>query len=71
MQRLQKRGRVRGQEQVVGRRWRRKEWWRDRKEGKERKTERKEGRKEKERERERDGLIMIRLKMGAMDKTWF
>lgn len=35
----------------------------------ERQKERKE--EKRERERERDGLIMIRLKMGAMDKTWF
>lgn len=34
--------------------------------GREREKDRKEGR-----ERERDGLIMIRLKMGAMDKMWF
>lgn len=37
--------------------------------GREREKDRKEGRKE--RERERDGLIMNRLKMGAMDKMWF
>lgn len=37
--------------------------------GREREKDRKKGRKK--RERERDGLIMIRLKMGAMDKTWF
>lgn len=35
--------------------------------GREREKDRKEGRKE----RERDGLIMNRLKMGAMDKMWF
>lgn len=71
VQRLQKRGRVRGREQVVGRRWRGKEWWRDRKAGKERDKERKEGRKEEKRERERDGLIMIRLKMVQWIKHGF
>lgn len=72
VQRLQKRGRVRGGEQVVGRKMEGKgmaEGQKGREREKDRKTERKEGRKA--REKERDGLIMIRLKMVQWIKHGF